>query len=336
MSPVVARDAVASDHLVYPWPFPLGATIDVACSEHEVAVMCPAWAVGDRLGPGRHTWQSPDPSKPVSVYFVLTGPVQVPFSMSVEFPLPATGRTVTLRARGSVLVRAADPGLLIAQFVGLPFDRVNDGLMRSVSASVERMLAKVLPRKVAMAGTTAAVCDPNAWPALIAELSGYNPTVGAVHGVQFVQFAEFAIMGDTPFVAEWAEAAGESTTKGPMPQMPVVATASSSSASMVAGEIGGGGSNGANGAMHARSSEESGAVAGEIGGGRHSEPASPAVQEPAAVPLLPNGSRVLVALADGLMHSALIRQTMQGYYELEIEATSDTVWVPVNMVTPQL
>ena len=53
------------------------------------------------------------------------------------------------------------------------------------------------------------------------------------------------------------------------------------------------------------------------------------------VPLLPNGSRVLVALADGLMHSALIRQAMQGYYELEIEASGDTVWVPVNMVSPQ-
>ena len=33
----------------------------------------------------------------------------------------------------------ADPGLLIAQFVGLPFDRVNDGLMHSVATSVERM-----------------------------------------------------------------------------------------------------------------------------------------------------------------------------------------------------
>lgn len=333
---MIARDAVAADQLVYAYPYAVGPAVDVSCGSDEIVVLCPAWAVGGMLGPGRHQYQSPEPGKPLAIYFVLTGPVEVPFDMVTQFAVPGTAQQVIVRASGSVLVRVTDPGMLIAQFVGLPFDRVNDGLMRSVSASVERMLAKVLPRKVAMAGTTAAVCDPNAWPALIAELSGYNPTVGAVHGVQFVQFAEFAIMGDTPFVAEWAEAAGESTTKGPMPQMPVVATASSSSASMVAGEIGGGGSNGANGAMHARSSEESGAVAGEIGGGRHSEPASPAVQEPAAVPLLPNGSRVLVALADGLMHSALIRQTMQGYYELEIEATSDTVWVPVNMVTPQL
>ena len=112
MSPVVARDAVAADQLVYPWPYPLGSAIEVACADGEVAVMCPAWAVGDRLGPGRHNWQSPDPSKPVSVYFVLTGPVQVPFAMRIEFPLPAAGQTVTLQAFGSVLVQVTDPGLL--------------------------------------------------------------------------------------------------------------------------------------------------------------------------------------------------------------------------------
>ena len=82
MSPVVARDAAAATQLVYPWPFPLGSAIEISCNADEVAVMCPAWAVGDRLGPGRHNWQSPEPSKPVSVYFVLTAPVQVPFASS--------------------------------------------------------------------------------------------------------------------------------------------------------------------------------------------------------------------------------------------------------------
>lgn len=304
MSPVVARDAVASDHLVYPWPFPLGTTIEVSCGADEVAVMCPAWAVGDRLGPGRHSWQSPDPTKPVAVYFVLTGPVQVPFSMRIEFPMPVTGVNVVLRAQGSVLVRVADPGMLIAQFVGLPFDRVNDGLMHSVSASVERMLGKVLPRKVAMAGSASAVADPASWPTLIAELSTYNPSVGAVHGVQFVRFGELAIgIGDGP-IADWSAAMNESTAKGPAPTP-----------------------------LHALSGEL-GSVAGEIGGGGNGAVA--VVPEDPPMPLLPNGSRVLVALADGLMHSAIIRQAMQGYYELEIEASGDTVWVPVNMVAPQL
>lgn len=318
MSPVVARDAVASDHLVYLWPFALGASVEVSCGDHEVAVMCPAWAVGDRLGPGRHNWQSPEPSKPVAVYFVLTGPVQVPFAMKVEFPLPGTGRNTTLHARGSVVVQVTDPGLLVAQFVGLPFDRVNEGLMHSVKASVERMLGKVLPRKVAMAGTTTAVCDPSTWPGLVAELSSYNPAVGAVHGVQFVQFSELVVTGDGPIAAEWAAAAQESTAKGPMPVPPLATATSSTSGGMVSGEIGGG------------------AVSGEIGGKSDGAGSNGTADATAGIPLLPTGSRVLVAGADGLMHSALIRQAMQGYYELEIEASGDTVWVPVNMVTPQL
>jgi len=53
---VIARDAVASDHLVYAWPFPIGPECEVSCSEDEQVVMCPAWMVGDRLGPGRHRW----------------------------------------------------------------------------------------------------------------------------------------------------------------------------------------------------------------------------------------------------------------------------------------
>ena len=309
MSQVVARDAVASDHLVYPWPFALGTSIEVSCNHDEVAVMCPAWAVGDRLGPGRHSWQSPDPTKPVAVYFVLTGPVQVPFAMRIEFPLPANGHVITLQAKGTVLVQVSDPGLLIAQFVGLPFERVNAGLVHSVAASVERMLGKVLPRKVAMAGTAAVVCDPSTWPALIAELSGYNPAMGAVSGVQFVRFGELMVGSGAGPLADWAAVANESTAKGPAPvPPPSVATASSSTAA---------------------------AVSGEIGGSKSAEPAAPPPPPEPVVPLLPNGSRVLVALADGLMHSALIRQAMQGYYELEIETSGDTVWVPVNMVSPQ-
>lgn len=313
MSPVVARDTVAADHMVYPWPFAVGASFEVSCNADEVVVMCPAWAVGDRLGPGRHTWTSPDPSKPCAVYFVLTGPVQVPFAMKIEFPLPASGHVVTLSAKGTVLVQVADPGVLISQFVGLPFERVNEGIVRSVSASVERMLGKVLPRKVAMAGTTAVVCDPSAWPGLIAELSGYNPAVGAVYGVQFVRFGELMVGSGTGPIADWAAAANESTAKGPAPVPAPISTASSSSSPVASGEIGGG-----------------------KAASRETEPPPPPPPPPEpAIQLLPNGSRVLVALADGLMHSALIRQAMQGYYELEIEASGDTVWVPVNMVTPQ-
>ena len=148
---VIARDAVASDHLVYAWPFPLGPECEVTCADDEQVVMCPAWMVGDRLGPGRHRWRTPDPTRPVAAFFVLTAPVEVVVRHDDEFLIPSTGQPMRLRATGSMQVRCADPGLLIAQFVGLPFDRVNDGILRSVSRSIERMLARLLTRRVVMA-----------------------------------------------------------------------------------------------------------------------------------------------------------------------------------------
>jgi hypothetical protein len=193
MAMLVARDAAAADQLVYPYPFPLGPAIDVSCSNDEVVVLCPAWAVNGLLGPGRHQWQSPEPGKPLAVYFVLTGPVDVDFDMVTSFTPPTTGLPVTLRASGSVLVRVADPGMLIAQFVGLPFDRVNDGLKASVATSVERLLGKVLPRKVALAGTPTMVTDPAMRPSLIEELTSYNPGIGAVYGLQFVRFVSLEV-----------------------------------------------------------------------------------------------------------------------------------------------
>jgi len=76
--PVIARDAVASYHLVYAWPFPIGPEeYEVSCAEDELVVMCPAWVVGHQLGPGRHRWRTPDPMRPASAYFVLTAPVEV-------------------------------------------------------------------------------------------------------------------------------------------------------------------------------------------------------------------------------------------------------------------
>jgi hypothetical protein len=308
MSQVVARDAVAADQLVYPYPFPVGPAIDVSCGDDEVVVMCPSWAVAGLLGPGRHAYQSPDPSKPVAIYFVLTGPVEIPFDMVSQFSVPGTGAPVAVRATGSVIVRVADPGLLIAQFVGLPFDRVNDGLSSSVSSSVERLLGKVLPRKVAMAGSHKAVTDAGARVPLIDELTSYNPAVGAVYGVEFLRFATLEIIsvGQNNFrpveVSGWiggkgtdsASEAEESTAKGPAPGI-------GSDPALMPPEA--------------------------------PPDVPPAVAE---IPALPSGTRVLVALADGLLHAATVRQAAQGYYELEIGATGQTLWVPMTQVTPQL
>ncbi len=193
---VIARDAVASDHLVYAWPFPIGPDCEVACSDDEQVVMCPAWLVGDRLGPGRHLYRTPDPSRPVSAYFVLLAPVEVSFDMTTMFLIPNTGQPVRLRAVGSLQVRCADPALLIAQFVGLPFDGVNDGILRSVSRSVERMLARLLTRRVVMHSTPLVVTDPSMLQQIIEELIAYNPTAGAVFGIELIRMGHLTILAD--------------------------------------------------------------------------------------------------------------------------------------------
>ena len=192
----IARDAVAAAHLVYAWPFPIGPDCEVACAEDENVVMCPAWLVGERLGPGRHHWRTPDPTRPSTAYFVLTAPVEVPFAMITTFQMPATGQRVRLHAAGSVQVRCADAQLLVAQFVGLPFDDVNAGILRSVSRSVERMLARLLIRRAVLASTAGVVTDPANQPAIVEELVAYNPAAGAVFGVEMIRMGHLAIQAD--------------------------------------------------------------------------------------------------------------------------------------------
>ena len=195
--PVIARDSVASDHLVYAWPFPIGPEEhEVVCADDEQVVMCPAWVVGNLLNTGRHRWRTSDPMRPVHAFFVLTAPVEVSFDMLTFFIVPSTGEGVRLRATGSLQVRCTDPGLLIAQFVGLPFDAVNDGILRSVSRSVERMLARLLTRRVVMAGTPNAVTDLQMHSHILEELVAYNPAAGGVFGVELVRMGHLAVLAD--------------------------------------------------------------------------------------------------------------------------------------------
>ncbi len=193
---VIARDAVASDHLVYAWPFPIGVECEVSCSEDESVIMCPAWVVADRLGPGRHLWRTPDPTRPVAAYFVLTAPVEVQFDLITSFIIPSMGIPVRLRAIGSLQIACADPALLVAQFVGLPFDNINEGVMRSVSRSVERMLARLLTRRVVMAGTPIVVTDPSMLMNIMEELIAYNPTAGSVFGIELMRMGHLNIIAD--------------------------------------------------------------------------------------------------------------------------------------------
>jgi hypothetical protein len=194
---VIARDAVASDHLVYAWPFPIGPDeYEVSCADDEQVVMCPSWVVGNLLGPGRHRYRSPNPMQPTAAYFVLTAPVEVSFDFTTTFQLPTTGEAIRVRSAGSLQVRCSDASLLIAQFVGLPFDAVNDDILRSVSRSIERMLARLLTRRVVISGTAQAVTDPQMLGQILEELVAYNPAAGAVFGVELVRMGHVSIAAD--------------------------------------------------------------------------------------------------------------------------------------------
>lgn len=396
---VIARDAVASDHLVYAWPFPLGPECEVTCADDEQVVMCPAWLVGDRLGPGRHRWRTPDPTRPVAAFFVLTAPVEVAFDMTTLFLIPSTGQPTRIRAAGSMQVRCADPGLLIAQFVGLPFDHVNDGILRSVSRSIERMLARLLTRRVVMAASPVAVTDPGMLPGIIEELVAYNPTAGAVFGVDLIRMGHLVIVADDgatpvlelpssdlangdretarssspeiikqvsterhaavpPAKANLAAASGEIIVKKPAatpptPTPPVIESrpeAAPSSGTVVdvprrgdditqpglktpvpgsvrlqtpvPGSLGRAGTDG--------EAQSRGSILGI--GMSHIGSGSVAGEIPTKVP---PGGRVLVPGPNGLMQSATVRQLLQGYYELEVGSSGETIWVPINGVVPE-
>lgn len=417
---VIARDAVASDHLVYAWPFPLGPECEVACADDEQVVMCPAWLVGDRLGPGHHVWRTPDPSRPVSAFFVLTAPVEVSFDMMTMFIIPTTGQPIRVRASGSLQVRCSDPGLLIAQFVGLPFDRVNDGVLRSVSRSVERMLARLLTRRVVLSGSPYAVTDPGMLPGIIEELVAYNPTAGAVFGVELIRMGHLTIVADdgsSPYIplpqeSEWSDGQGHrAPSNGDVHRGYAAAAAAQvgqrigdiSLVETARGRPGSGGEAQHRPSPPPQSSPEivlpqaQVAVSGEIrarASSPHDEPPrlpppprprsteditqpgvatpvpgamklaagtlprpdatpqegrgailgvgmSPIGQSPLAAvsgeiaPRVAPGARVLVPGPNGLMQSATVRQLLQGYYELEVGSSGETIWVPVNGVVPE-
>lgn len=384
--PVIARDSVAGDHLVYAWPFPIGPEEhEVSCSEDELVVMCPAWMVGDRLGPGRHRWRTPDPMRPVSAFFVLTSPVDVSFDCATQFVIPTTGQPVRLRGLGSLQVRCSDPALLIAQFVGLPFDAVNDGILRSVSRSVERMLARLLTRRVVMAGTPLAATDPTQLAGIVEELVAYNPAAGAVFGIELMRMGRLDVYADdgsqpwpningraqpSPSLVDTAR--GTRSPSSPPPNQRV-----QSQPAIASGEI-----NTkkpaapppptlAKGSVPPAAPRKAGAVevpqtSDEITQpgvdiirtplpGSVKAPEPPAKEEPRGSILgigmshigsagvasgeiptkIAPGARVLVPGPNGIMQSATVRQLLQGYYELEVGGSGETIWVPINGVVPE-
>jgi hypothetical protein len=348
----------------------------------------------------------------VSAFFVLMAPVSVTFDMTTMFMIPSTGQPVRLRATGSLTVRCTDPGLLIAQFVGLPFDHVNDGVLRSVSRSIERMLARLLTRRVVMANSPIAVTDAGMLPGIIEELVAYNPTAGAVFGIELIQMGELVIGcddGSSPFVVlpqrDWSGQVplnGEhhsspppllrdpkpdltetqrgrpksETLKPPMPPPipPSVVSgeikpkrAASSSESTASGEIlvkpngpvstppaGLAMGTAPPGALESDREDTQPGVRTPVPPKRVGSEPSPMAEEARGSILgigmsaigsgsvageIPTkvavGKRVLVPGPNGLMQSATVRQLLQGYYELEVGSSGETIWVPISGVVPE-
>lgn len=190
----IARNASASDHLVHGWSLgTIADDIEIACAADEAVVMCPSFAVGETLGPGHHRWRNPDLARPAAAFFVLTSAVEVEFDLVTRFMLPVTREPVALRATGALMIRCSQPAVLVAQFVGLPLDDINGGLLRSVARSVERLAARLLIAQVLAAGNAAVVLGPDAEAQLIEQLVAYGPTAGAVFGIELARVLRVSV-----------------------------------------------------------------------------------------------------------------------------------------------
>jgi hypothetical protein len=89
-------------------------------------------------------------------------------------------------------------------------------------------------------------------------------------------------------------------------------------------------------------SSDGGVVSGEIGAGRTTSvppgavtaPPAPEPQAPPQPKTFPQGKRVLVSAPNGTLHAATVLRFSDDYYEVEIGATKDVVWVPMTHVIP--
>jgi hypothetical protein len=264
------------------------------------------------------------------------------------------------------------------------------------------MLARLLTRRVVMAGTPQAVTDPAMLSNIIEELVAYNPAAGAVFGIELTRMGQLQIYaddgsqpwstllgrnGETPRMMPNAsaaaiplletvraprpasdskppqnkrapsqpgitEASGEIVTRKPPsipPPLPSLAkgsqppTARKASAVEVpqhTDEITQPGVDIVRTPLpgklkvpepEAPKDEPRGAILGigvsHIGSGGVASGEIPSKIAP--------GGRVLVPGPNGLMQSATVRQLLQGYYELEVGGSGETIWVPMNGVVPE-
>jgi len=282
--------------------------------------------------------------------------------------------------------------------------------MRSVSRSVERMLARLLTRRVVMAGSPIAVTDTGMLPGIVEELVAYNPTAGSVFGIELIRMGHLTIVADdgsSPYLALPSDADWDGQRKangdGHRSHAAVLAAQIAQRVGDVSlvdtarGRPGAGGDSRsrvrsspeivppgplatASGEIQARPSSQSDGMshpahaveiphstdditqpgvhtpvpgALKLGGGQRRPDATPTEDSRGSIlgvgvsaigqgaisgeiaPKVAPGARVLVPGPNGLMQSATVRQLLQGYYELEVGSSGETIWVPIGGVVPE-
>jgi len=178
----VSRDAVASDHLVYAWPFQ-SAGCEVSCGDDSRRHV-PAWRVGD-AGPGRTAAAHRIP-RAVAAFFVLRHRSSV-VHMTTMFIIPTSGQPVRLRANGrcrcAAAIRACDSrsssGCRSTRQRRDPAQRVALGRAHARAAVHRRVVMAASP----MRSPTGACCRAS-WRS-----RRVQPDRGAVFGVELMHGA---------------------------------------------------------------------------------------------------------------------------------------------------
>jgi len=220
------------------------------------------------------------------------------------------------------------------------------------------------------------VTEPGMLPGILEELVAYNPTAGAVFGIELIRMGHLVIAADDGSALFLAIPNLPGVCKPVDPDISLVETARGRPRTLPPEVV----RSKKDTARHASvppagTPERQRSVSGEISvpsvavsraadeitqpGVAAPEPGSMQIGTPPPTPMpaagssptvappaqgtipgenpveVARGSRVRVPGPNGLMQSATVRQLLQGYYELEVGSSGETIWVPQTGVVPE-
>lgn len=215
MSVVVARDQSTASQLIFPWPSPVPWGAEVVCAESEVAILCPNWEVGEKLGPGRHKVSHGNPQAHVLAYFINTNEQVVPFERQISLIERSTGQPVLVRFFGGVRIKVGDPEFMCHQLVGLPYHDLTTGVLRSVELSVSRSFERMMAKLCMAMATVSDMANPGSVAQLVNLVASTHPLAIAVAGLEFIRFEQFGLSVGKGEAVVWQHGApGKQTRVG--------------------------------------------------------------------------------------------------------------------------